>query len=219
MWPHSPNMSLIAHSYHVSLLPFSRKLWSVHPILLWLSLTFRKISQPMVDWARKGTFNLFCGVWHVVSNGDGGSEGMFSGSPFGGLSMMVHMSSGRLHFFIILLSLLQLSALVSYVSSDLHLRMCLQSSCSPHMQQCLVSPYHCSCWAPVCLRLWHIFAVFAWRVLDNRLSVVLLSPPTYVVKCASCLLFFLYHVFLEIPIHELLCQALLPIVCVLHSSD
>jgi hypothetical protein len=86
--------------------------------------------------------------------------------------MVVHMSAERLHLSIIFLSLIHESAVINSASSDLHVSTCHQSSCSPYMQQCFDSPYNCSWCAPVCLRLWHIYAAVACHALDTRLSAV-----------------------------------------------
>jgi hypothetical protein len=87
-------------------------------------------------------------------------------------SVAVHLSAERLNLSINFLSLLHESALINSASSDLHVRTCHQSSCSPHMQQGFASLYHCLWRAPVCLRLWHIFDVVACHALDTRFSAV-----------------------------------------------
>jgi hypothetical protein len=78
----SPMIILVIHSCPVSLLPFAWKWWSIHVIQSWLNLPLRKLSQPICDYAQNANFNLFLGVWNIVPKGEGGSEGILSGSRF-----------------------------------------------------------------------------------------------------------------------------------------
>jgi hypothetical protein len=49
--------------------------------------------------------------------------------------MAIHISADRLHLSIIFLNLLHESVLINYVSIDLHVSTCLESSCLSYMQQ------------------------------------------------------------------------------------
>jgi hypothetical protein len=84
--------------------------------------------------------------------------------------MVSHISCDIPHFSIPFLSFYQDSALISSASNDLQVSTCLQYSLPPHMQKGFTLPYHCECRAPVYLRLWHIFAVYACLDLDIRFN-------------------------------------------------